>query len=49
MVNISQLMNTVVLTVSGHEIGIIGYVTPETQILSLEEDVRFSDEIEAIK
>lgn len=49
MQNISSLRPSVVLDIRGVKIGIVGYITQETQALSLEERVIFSDEVDAIK
>lgn len=42
------LQKSVVLTVSGYRIGVVGYLTPQTIEISQAEDVNFSDEIEAV-
>lgn len=49
MRNIPNLRKSIVLNIRGVRVGIVGYITQETQTLSLEERVRFTDEIDAIK
>lgn len=49
MKNISNLRKSIVLEIRGVKVGIVGYITQETQVLSLEEKVRFTDEVDAIK
>ncbi|XP_063706001.1 protein 5NUC-like [Culicoides brevitarsis] len=46
--SIEQLKKSTVLDVNGTKVGVIGYITPETNELSLVEYVDFTDEIEAI-
>uniref|UniRef100_A0A1L8EEN9 5'-nucleotidase n=2 Tax=Haematobia irritans TaxID=7368 RepID=A0A1L8EEN9_HAEIR len=43
-----SLHNSTVLDVNGVKIGVIGYITPETQNLTKAKDVRFNDEVESI-
>ncbi|XP_020284109.1 protein 5NUC-like [Pseudomyrmex gracilis] len=45
----TNLKNSTVLEVNGRKIGVIGYLTPETKILSTTEKVIFKDEVEAIR
>lgn len=45
----TNLKNSTILEVSGKKIGVIGYLTPETRILSTTEKVIFKDEVESIR
>ncbi|XP_071638168.1 protein 5NUC [Temnothorax longispinosus] len=45
----TNLKNSTILEVSGKKIGVIGYLTPETKILSTTEKVIFKDEVESIR
>ncbi|XP_043261264.1 protein 5NUC-like isoform X1 [Colletes gigas] len=45
----TKLLNSTVLTVNGRKIGVIGYLTPESKIISRTEDVIFLDEVESIR
>ncbi|XP_075980816.1 trifunctional nucleotide phosphoesterase protein YfkN-like [Anticarsia gemmatalis] len=45
----TNLKKSIVLEVAGHKIGIVGYLTPDTKVLAVPNDVEYSDEIEAIK
>nr|XP_031832592.1 protein 5NUC-like [Nomia melanderi]XP_031832593.1 protein 5NUC-like [Nomia melanderi]XP_031832594.1 protein 5NUC-like [Nomia melanderi] len=45
----TNLLNSVVLTVSGTKIGVIGYLTPDTKMISRTEEVIFLDEVESIR
>ncbi|XP_053983325.1 protein 5NUC-like [Hylaeus volcanicus] len=45
----TNLLNSTILTVSGRKIGVIGYLTPETKIISKSEEVIFLDEVESIR
>ncbi|EZA61541.1 Protein 5NUC [Ooceraea biroi] len=45
----TKLKNSTILEVSGKKIGVIGYLTPETRILSTTENVNFTDEVESIR
>ncbi|KAL6259900.1 hypothetical protein P5V15_009811 [Pogonomyrmex californicus] len=45
----TNLKNSTILEVSGKKIGVIGYLTPETKILSSTEKVIFNDEVESIR
>lgn len=49
LTSIKLLKKSTVINVNGTNVGIIGYITPETNELSLVEYVEFTDEIEAIK
>lgn len=42
------LQKSVILTVSGYRIGVIGYLTPQTAEISQASDVNFTDEVESI-
>ncbi len=44
-----NLKNSVVFEKNGVKIGVIGYLTPETETLARPNGVKYSDEIEAIK
>lgn len=44
-----NLKNSIVLDVAGHQVGIIGYLTPDTKILAVQSDVEYIDEIVALK
>lgn len=44
-----NLQNSTVLDVNGVKVGVIGYLTPETQNLTKAKDILFIDEVEAIK
>lgn len=45
----TKLLNSTVLTVQGTKIGVIGYLTSETKIISVTENVIFLDEVESIR
>lgn len=45
----TNVTKSVVLTVAGRKIGVIGYLTPETEKISAPENVIFLDEVVAIK
>lgn len=45
----TKLKKSTVLEVNGRKIGVIGYLTPETKILSTSEKVIFKDEVESIR
>lgn len=45
----TNLKKSIVLQVAGHDVGIVGYLTPDTKVLAVPNDVEYSDEIEAIK
>lgn len=46
---ITNLKKSTVLTVNGVNVGIIGYLTPRTKIITPQNDVEFTDEIGAVK
>lgn len=43
------LKPSLIITVGGQQVGIIGYLTPETKTVAIHNKVEFGDEIEAIK
>ncbi|CAH2092771.1 unnamed protein product [Euphydryas editha] len=45
----TNLRKSVVFNISGTSVGVIGYLTPETKILAVKNDVEYVDEIVAIK
>lgn len=45
----TKLLNSTVLTVKGIRIGVIGYLTPETKLISVTENVIFKDEVESVR
>ncbi|XP_011876681.1 PREDICTED: protein 5NUC-like [Vollenhovia emeryi] len=45
----TNLKNSTILEVAGKKIGVIGYLTSETKILSTTENVIFKDEVESIR
>ncbi|XP_076242052.1 protein 5NUC [Calliopsis andreniformis] len=45
----TKLVNSTILTVNGTKIGVIGYLTPETKIISRTEEVIFLDEVDSIR
>lgn len=45
----TNLKNSTILEINGRKIGVIGYLTPETKILSTTENVIFEDEVESIR
>ena len=45
----TKLQNSTILTVNGTKIGVIGYLTPDTKIISTTEEVIFLDEVESIR
>ncbi|XP_066597555.1 protein 5NUC-like isoform X2 [Prorops nasuta] len=45
----TKLANSTVLMVKGKKIGVIGYLTPETKIVSMAGEVNFKDEVECIR
>lgn len=45
----SSLKKSVILNVSGHKIGVIGYLTPDTKSIAESGEVIFLDEVESIK
>ncbi|XP_001600210.1 protein 5NUC [Nasonia vitripennis] len=44
-----QLKKSVILEASGRKIGVVGYLTPETKVLSKARNVIFSEEVPAIR
>ncbi|XP_055839608.1 protein 5NUC-like [Episyrphus balteatus] len=49
LLSAKSLMKSIILEVSGIRVGVIGYVTPETKLLTLKNNVEFKDEIRSIK
>lgn len=49
MQNTKSLKPSVILYAKGQKIGVIGYLTPETKQLSRTDNVKFENEVEAIK
>lgn len=45
----TKLLNSTVLIVNGRKIGVIGYLTPETKIISRTDEVIFLDEVTSIR
>lgn len=45
----TNLKNSTILVVSGKKIGVIGYLTPETKIISTTEKVIFKDEVACVR
>ncbi|XP_076655234.1 protein 5NUC [Halictus rubicundus] len=45
----TKLLNSTVLEVQGTKIGVIGYLTPETKIISVTDNVIFLDEVESVR
>lgn len=45
----TKLANSTVLVINGTKIGVIGYLTPETTIIAITENVIINDEIPAIR
>ncbi|XP_060804761.1 uncharacterized protein LOC106143339 [Amyelois transitella] len=45
----TNLMNSVVFNISNTKIGVIGYLTPETQVLAVRNDIIYEEEVSAIK
>lgn len=45
----TKLLNSTILTVNGVKIGIIGYLTPDTRIISRTDNVIFLDEVQSIR
>lgn len=43
-----NLKKSIVLDVAGHKVGIVGYLTPDTKVLAVPNDVEYSDEIESL-
>jgi 5'-nucleotidase len=47
--NVPNLKPSIVLEVGGRKIGIIGYLTPETKEVAIENKVELLDEVVAVK
>lgn len=47
--NAKNLKNSTILNVGGHKVGVIGYLTPKTKVLTQPNNVSFIDEVTAIK
>ena len=45
----TKLLNSTVLTVNGTKIGVIGYLTPETKMISSTDNVIFLDEVASVR
>lgn len=45
----TKLLNSTILTVNGVKIGIIGYLTPDTRIISRTDNVMFLDEVQSVR
>ncbi|XP_059057792.1 uncharacterized protein LOC131851320 [Achroia grisella] len=45
----NNLKKSIILNVDGHKIGIIGYLTPDTKILAVKNDVEYIDEVVALQ
>ncbi|KAF7286826.1 protein 5NUC-like [Rhynchophorus ferrugineus] len=46
---LSKVQKSVVLQIQGYQVGVVGYLTPETVKISLVGNVKFQDEVEAIR
>lgn len=44
-----NLKNSIIFNVTSHKVGIIGYLTPDTKILAVQNNVEYIDEIVALK
>lgn len=44
-----NLMKSIIFNINGTEIGVIGYLTPDTKILAIRNDVEYIDEVIAIR
>lgn len=44
-----NLMNSVIFDVNGTKVGVIGYLTPDTKVLAIRNDVDYIEEVQAIK
>uniref|UniRef100_A0A2A4K740 Protein 5NUC n=1 Tax=Heliothis virescens TaxID=7102 RepID=A0A2A4K740_HELVI len=44
-----NLMDSVVFNINGTKIGVIGYLTPDTKVLAIRNDVEYIEEVTAIK
>ena len=47
--NSKSFAKSTVLTVNGSKVGVVGYLTPETKVLVVPNDVEYKPEIESIK
>lgn len=47
--NAANLKNSTILNVNGHQVGVIGYLTPDTKKLTQPNNVSYIDEVVAIK
>lgn len=45
----TNLKKSVVLDVAGRKVGVVGYLTPDTKVLAVPNDVEYRDEIEALR
>ncbi|CAD0202682.1 unnamed protein product [Chrysodeixis includens] len=45
----TNLKKSVVLEVAGRQVGVVGYLTPDTKVLAVPNDVEYRDEIEALR
>ncbi|XP_045774953.1 uncharacterized protein LOC123873896 [Maniola jurtina] len=45
----ANLRKSVVFNISGTSVGVIGYLTPETKMLAVKNDIEYIDEIDAVK
>ncbi|XP_053610958.1 uncharacterized protein LOC128675522 [Plodia interpunctella] len=45
----TNLMNSVVFNISNTKIGVIGYLTPETKVLAIRNDIIYEEEVSAIR
>lgn len=44
-----SLKKSVVFDIKGHKVGVIGYLTPETKLVTVSNDLEFVPEVDAIK
>ncbi|CAB3253194.1 unnamed protein product [Arctia plantaginis] len=44
-----NLMNSVVFDINGTRVGVIGYLTPDTQFLAIKNEVKYIEEVTAVK
>ncbi|XP_026756321.2 uncharacterized protein LOC113516144 [Galleria mellonella] len=49
LANETNLKKSIILDVFGQKIGIVGYLTPDTKILAVKNDVEYIDEVVALK
>lgn len=45
----TNLKKSVILDVADHKVGVVGYLTPDTKVLAVPNNVEYRDEIEALK